>query len=214
MGICIITVSLLLSEPAFNGSSPGCGGGGCHSFQDGAVSVTILDNLQVEVTVSGTGSKVGGELVDENGTVVDVIENTSTNPFILSAPFEGTYLINVGYKNPSKRWDSSLVVFSVSDVNDGDNSPVEFILKQNYPNPFNPSTRISYSIPEAGLVTLRVYDVLGNEVDQLVYENKEVGEYSVSFDASSASGGLSNGIYFYRLKVNNHVSIKKMVLLK
>jgi hypothetical protein len=214
IGISLIAVSLLLSEPAFNGSSPGCGGGGCHSFQDGTVSVTILDNMQVEVTVSGTGSKVGGELVDENGTVVDVIQNTNTNPFILSATFDGTYIVNAGYKDPSKRWDSSLVVLGVSDVNDGDNSPTEFILKQNYPNPFNPSTKITYSVPETGAVTLLVYDMLGNEVARLVEENKEIGEYNVSFDALSATGGLSNGVYFYQLKVNNLVSTKKMVLLK
>ena len=81
IGISIIAVSLLLSEPAFNGSSPGCGGGGCHSFQDGDVSVTVLDNLQVEVTVSGTSSKVGGELVDVNGTVVEYDE---TNTVLLT----------------------------------------------------------------------------------------------------------------------------------
>ncbi|GMR25574.1 MAG: hypothetical protein BMS9Abin39_0883 [Ignavibacteria bacterium] len=419
VGITIITVSFLLSKPGYNGSSPGCGGGSCHTFQDGDLSVRILDNLQVEITVSNSTSKVSGELIDENGTLVDVIESTSANPFILTAPSEGTFLVNAGYKRPSLKWDSSLVVltgtvpdflsvsptsltlgsvsgsngqfsvssnvgwsvsddanwlivsptsgsnngsvtvtttssnpstsnsrnatvtltggptqrtvsvsqnpfsppgfpvdlfgtpetektitfavskpgnppstvsynitafdadhggndppegqafingngpidlfpgatqangdgqtndftfstpsswwvdgnnelkfvrllstgyrieaasvsFGVTGINDGDNSPAEFILKQNYPNPFNPSTRITYSISEAGLVTLLVYDMLGNEVARLVDENRGVGEYNVSFDASN----LSNGIYLYRLQVNSNISIKKMVLLK
>ena len=108
------------------------------------------------------------------------------------------------------RIEAASVSFGVTGVNDGDNSPTEFILKQNYPNPFNSSTRITYSISEAGLVTLLVYDTLGNEVARLVNENKGAGEYNVYFNASN----LSNGIYLYRLQVNSNISIKKMVLLK
>jgi len=104
---------LLLSEPSFNGSNPGCSGSGCHTFNDGTVSATILNNFQVQVTVSGTSSKVGGELVDDNGIVVAVINSTSTNPFILTVPSAGSYTVNAGYKNPSKRWDSTSVVISV-----------------------------------------------------------------------------------------------------
>jgi len=104
---------LLLSEPSFNGSTPGCSGSGCHSFSRGDVSATILNNFQVQVTVSGTSSKVGGELVDRNGNVVAVINSTSTNPFILTAPSAGYFTINAGYKNPSIRWDSTSIVISV-----------------------------------------------------------------------------------------------------
>ena len=104
---------LLLSEPSFNGSTPGCSGSGCHSFFDGDVSTTILNNFQVLVTVAGTSSKVGGELVDENGNVVAVINSTSTNPFILTAPSAGSFTVNAGYKNPSIRWDSTSIVISV-----------------------------------------------------------------------------------------------------
>lgn len=104
---------LLLSEPSFNGSAPGCSGSGCHSFNDGSVSAAILNNFQVEVTVSGTSSKVGGELVDTQGTVVAVINSTIANPFILTAPSAGSYIVNAGYDNPAKRWDSASVVISV-----------------------------------------------------------------------------------------------------
>lgn len=95
--------------------------------------------------------------------------------------------------------------------------PSQYELKQNYPNPFNPGTVISYSIPISSNVTLRVYDVLGKLITTLVNENQEAGNYTVYFDA----GGLSNGMYFYKVQVypansgtGNFVATKKMLLLK
>ncbi len=88
--------------------------------------------------------------------------------------------------------------------------PVTFDLHQNYPNPFNPSTVIKYSIPAAGLVTLDVFNVLGQKVATLVNEVKPAGEYSISFDASS----LSSGVYIYRITSNNYVKTMKMALMK
>lgn len=85
-----------------------------------------------------------------------------------------------------------------------------FQLNQNYPNPFNPSTKIDFSIPSTGLVQLKVYNVLGQEVATLVNENMTVGSHSVTFDASR----LASGIYLYKLVTGNFVSTKKMVLLK
>jgi len=112
IAISLIIIPIHLSEPSFNGSSPGCSGSGCHTFSDGDVSVTILDSMNIEVIVSGTTNKVGGELVDEGGNVVDVINSTSNNPFILTAPAPGNYIVNAGYKNPSKMWDSAMVVIN------------------------------------------------------------------------------------------------------
>jgi len=86
----------------------------------------------------------------------------------------------------------------------------EYALAQNYPNPFNPTTTISYQLPKAGHVTLKIYDVLGNEVKTLVNENKEVGRYTAAFDASS----LASGVYIYRLQANDYLATKKMLLLK
>ncbi len=113
IAISLIIIPILLSEPSFNGSSPGCSGSGCHTFSDGIVSFSLIDSLNIEVTVSGTTSKVAGELVDNNGNVVDVINSTTSNPFILTAPTPGVYLINAGYKNPSRKWDSTTVTLTV-----------------------------------------------------------------------------------------------------
>ena len=89
-------------------------------------------------------------------------------------------------------------------------SPKDFSLSQNYPNPFNPATTITYQLPKNGSVTLKIYDMLGKEVKTLVNEQKEMGGYTVQFDASS----LASGMYVYQLRVNDFVSTKKMLLLK
>ncbi len=89
-------------------------------------------------------------------------------------------------------------------------SPNSYNLAQNYPNPFNPTTTIKYSIPESGNVSLKVFDILGNEVASLVNEEKTPGVYSVTFDASQ----LSSGVYFYKIQAGSYVETKKMLLLK
>lgn len=96
------------------------------------------------------------------------------------------------------------------DVDDKEQLPSEFSLKQNYPNPFNPTTIISYKLPAAGKVSLKVYDVLGREVTTLVNEYNPAGSYEVEFDASS----LSSGTYFYRLTAGNFIQTKKMILVR
>ena len=83
-------------------------------------------------------------------------------------------------------------------------------LLQNYPNLFNPTTTICYQIPDNGLVTLKIYDMLGKEVATLVNEVQNAGSFSVQWNAS----GFSSGIYFYKLICSSFVEIKKMTLIK
>ncbi|MCA0448124.1 MAG: FG-GAP-like repeat-containing protein [Bacteroidetes bacterium] len=89
-----------------------------------------------------------------------------------------------------------------------------FSLYQNYPNPFNPSTTLRYQTPEKGLVQLKVYDLMGREVAVLVNTVKEAGYYELLFDANSVSGGLSSGVYLFKIQVNSFTTTQKMVLLK
>jgi len=89
-----------------------------------------------------------------------------------------------------------------------------FKLEQNYPNPFNPSTKISWQSPVGSWQTLKVYDVLGNEVATLVDEFKPAGSYEVEFQSSVGSIQLASGMYFYRLKAGDYIQTKKMLLLK
>ncbi|MGE5435822.1 MAG: YCF48-related protein, partial [Syntrophothermus sp.] len=85
-----------------------------------------------------------------------------------------------------------------------------YLLNQNYPNPFNPSTKIKYNLPKQAIVTIKVYDVLGNEIKTLINEEKPSGEYEVEFDGSS----LSSGIYFYQIQSGEFLDTKKMVMVK
>lgn len=85
-----------------------------------------------------------------------------------------------------------------------------YSLSQNYPNPFNPTTKINFAIPKSGIVQIKVYDLIGREVQILVNEFKATGEYTVDFNGSS----LSNGVYFYKLITNDFVDTKKMILVK
>jgi hypothetical protein len=91
-----------------------------------------------------------------------------------------------------------------------DQIPNNYVLDQNYPNPFNPSTVIKYSLPEASFVTLKIYNLLGQEVAVLVNNEQSSGVYQATFDASL----LSSGVYFYSLQTKNFTATKKMMLMK
>ncbi|MGD0339551.1 MAG: T9SS type A sorting domain-containing protein [Bacteroidota bacterium] len=98
-----------------------------------------------------------------------------------------------------------------SGIDQTDKIPGRYSLSQNYPNPFNPQTTISYSLPRASCVTLRIYDPTGREIATLINnERKAAGNYEVSFDATE----LSSGVYFYRLSTENFTEVKSMVLIK
>jgi hypothetical protein len=210
--ISIAFFSNTISQPDFNGSAPGCNGGGCHTSQSGIVTAEVLDNLQVRITVSGTSSSVAGELVDAGGAVVAVNNSTSSNPFILTAPSAGTYTVNAGYKSPSRVWGTTTANVTVSDVDEkliGAN-PTNFELYSNYPNPFNPSTKIRYAISKTAFTTLKVYSILGQEVATLINEEKAPGVYEINFDGLN----LTSGTYLYKLQAGNFVETKKMILQK
>jgi len=99
----------------------------------------------------------------------------------------------------------------VLSATDEENSlPQSYNLTQNFPNPFNPSTLIEYSLPEEGFVSLKVYNLLGEEVITLVNENKKAGIYTVKFDGI----GLTSGVYFYRITSGDYTLTKKMMLTK
>ncbi|MCZ7615371.1 MAG: T9SS type A sorting domain-containing protein [Ignavibacteriaceae bacterium] len=83
-------------------------------------------------------------------------------------------------------------------------------LAQNFPNPFNPTTKIKYQLPEPVFVTIKVYDVLGNEIETLVNEERDAGSYKIDFNGLE----LTSGIYYYRITAGNFSQTKKMILLK
>jgi|GEM_PF-4353161 len=112
--------------------------------------------------------------------------------------------------------ENGLYIISVTDTPVSVNEEIlervlSFGLEQNYPNPFNPSTTIRYTIPDdAGLITLKIYDILGNEIAFLVNEEKPAGIYEITFDAAN----LSTGIYLCKLQTGKYSEVKKLILMK
>jgi len=164
-------------------------------------TATESNNSGFEIQRSTDGSsfiKIG--FVSGNGTTTE-IQNYSYTDSKLSI---GSY----SYRLKQVDFDGSFEYSSV--VNVDLTAPTVFALEQNYPNPFNPSTLISYSIPQNSFVTLKVYDIIGNEVATLVNQTQSAGKYDFRFDASN----LSNGVYMYSIKTDNFSSTKKMILMK
>ncbi len=154
--------------------------------------------------------------------------NKSSKKMMAKWAYEGlkTYMVSQKMSGISSAMtQKELIAMRLEDVNNLVNSenqnysfsnksfsttPVQFELNQNYPNPFNPVTNIQFSLPKESFVSLKVYDVVGRMVKELVSEFKREGNYSVTFDGSN----LSSGIYFYRLESNNFVDTKRMILVK
>jgi hypothetical protein len=99
---------------------------------------------------------------------------------------------------------------TATEVTSNTDVPGEFSLLQNYPNPFNPTTTIEFMTPSAGFVSLKVYDLLGNEISTLVGEQMSPGIHRVVFEGK----GLSSGVYVSRLQMNNRTESKRLVLIK
>jgi len=112
--------------------------------------------------------------------------------------------------NKSAKYPIRCIKNSVTNIENESIGIKGFELFQNHPNPFNPSTKISFQLPSQSSVTLKVYDVLGNEISTLVSEEKPSGNYEIEFYANK----LVAGLYFYQLKTENYIETKKMVLLK
>jgi len=153
-----------------------------------------------------------------------LVKENLTDPFIeLNALTSGTYYWRVQSKNEGNSYsDFSPVgifkidaVTGIDDNNKSNTIPAQFELSQNYPNPFNPSTVIKFSLPEASLVSLNIYNILGQEVMTLLNENKNAGTYSVQWNGENNFGNnVSSGAYIYRIIAGNNVVTKKMILMK
>jgi hypothetical protein len=104
----------------------------------------------------------------------------------------------------------TMVSFIMTGVEDELMFPTAYKIEQNFPNPFNPNTTIKYSIPQTSQVQIKVFDVLGNEIEKLVNEEKPAGNYEVNWNAAI----LPSGVYFYRLQAGDFVQTRKMILLK
>ena len=169
--------------------------------------------LDFEFLNSLTGYSVGGS------STISKTTNGGLNWFNQTAPVSNRPLRSVSMVGDTgficgvagtilKTTNGGAATTSVQQT--GTEIPKNYSLKQNYPNPFNPQTNIEFSIPESGSVTLKVYDMLGKEVDVLVNDNLSPGNYSTELNASS----LPSGTYFYRISAGYFTETKKMILIK
>ncbi|MCF6270164.1 MAG: T9SS type A sorting domain-containing protein [Melioribacteraceae bacterium] len=198
---------------------------GADNWLDG---VEFTDGVEVDMTgigIDGNIYNIGGHRTLTTGNKVAFL---AFDPLSLSSNLDGEYWW-YGFTYEAPQVQALLWFDAVVSVNEKSELPETFSLSQNYPNPFNPSTTIKYSIPVVetrrgvspqtpllggvggGLVTLKVYDILGREVATLVNKEQMPGNYEVQF---TTNGGLTSGVYFYQLKSGSFSATKKLLLLK
>ncbi len=161
-------------------------------------------NLLVEICFGNTSYTTATTVL---GTTMTGMENTEFHDLSTACSY-------TSFTTPvaqTARANTCFVINTLVGVTNNTNTiPEIYTLNQNYPNPFNPVTQIKYGIPKQGLVTMKVYDILGREITKLVNEVKAPGSYIVDFDGSN----LSSGVYFYKLEANGFVDVKRMMLIK
>jgi subtilisin family serine protease len=161
---------------------------------------TETNNQGFEIQRNSDGSYKSIGFMDGHGTTTEIQSYIFTDENV--SPGKHSYrLKQIDYDGTTEY--SNIVAVEVA-------QPNEYSLSQNYPNPFNPSTTIDYSLLKDGLVTLKVYDVLGKEVVTLINEVQLAGQQKITFDASA----LSSGVYYYQLVSGDFTSTKKLILMK
>ena len=150
--------------------------------------------------------KVDGQGASGEGKLVELVFTTSETP--VPSDFQVSESVLVGL-------DGAVDVLHHAEIGDLKPLPDRFNLDQNMPNPFNPATVIGYQLPEAGLVRLAIYNLLGQEVRVLVNETKEAGSFAATWDGADSMGRrVASGIYLYRIQAGSFSATKRMLLLK
>jgi hypothetical protein len=181
------------------------------SFTHKVVNNKVVLNWGTATEVNNYGFEVEKSADKLNWDKIGFVQGSgnSNSPKNYSFTDNNIYEKNFFYRLVQIDNDGTIEQLEVVEVN-YNGSLRGFELEQNYPNPFNPTTVIKYSIPEASNVQIKVYDMLGGEVANLVNEMKEAGTHQVGFDASE----LTSGIYIYSIQSGNYVQTMKMTLLR
>jgi len=198
---------------------------GRRKFVHHAVAESPGDPLPVElnnfgVKTSGSTVNISWQTATETNNYgfelyrdfekIGFIKGAGTTTEVKNYSFVDENLIPGIYRYDLSQLDFNGIKFHLGTLNVEVVKLSEYELYQNYPNPFNPSTLIKYNLPESGLVTIKVFDVVGSEIKTLVNEEKPAGIYEVKFDASE----VPSGIYFYKLQAGSYTETKKMLLMK
>lgn len=191
--------------------------GGVDSTIQSTGNVTLDEGANY--TFNGTTAQVTGTLMPttvnnltiDNEAGVELSQITTINGVLrlVAGVFNNTIPFTLGV-NGSISFEGGSLLIPVSVSETPSEIPTEFALLQNYPNPFNPSTTIRYDVPERADVTLKIYDVMGREVAELINDKKDPGAYEIVWDAR----GFASGVYFYRISAGDFTSVRKLVLMK
>lgn len=177
-----------------------------------ASSAGVLDPIEGLKKLGDELTHISPRSPQNNSVTFEFSLTAPTNPGTVTLFAVGNSVNNDG-NSSGDQWNFApnkvISVEPATNINDF-NPVLSYQLKQNYPNPFNPTTGINFQMPNSGFVSLKVYDIIGNEISTLVNEYKESGTHTVEFDAS----GLTSGVYFYRLDSGTFSSIKKMILTR
>ena len=180
------------------------------SFTSSTSGNSVNLNWITATEINNFGFSVERKSRDDNFTGVGFINGRGTTTEISSYSFKDKYLTPGSYSYRLKQVDFDGKVNYSKELNVDITAPTVFSLEQNYPNPFNPSTSIKYSIPQDGVVSLVIFNMLGEKVLTLINQNMKAGKYEAKFDASH----YASGVYFYRIQAASFVETKKMILLK
>jgi hypothetical protein len=168
-------------------------------------ALLALPQGRVLVGTDSTGICLFSDNGDSLGTLNEGLSDFHVHAFAMDS--KGSYAY-VGTDDGVWRRPVSQLIVSVKPLTS--RLPTEFLLSNNFPNPFNPSTKIKYSVPQPSNVVIKVFDVLGNEIETIVNEVKPAGTYGVTWYAAD----LPSGVYFYQLRTGEFIDTKKMILLK
>jgi len=182
------------------------------------VETKFTENIVIDT------SFISGSIPGVEGNITPILTGVSDSSISITTTYitvDESIQVIIDFYNlihHSEFLERVLIHFGLEEPNsiiDGTaNQPNAFYLHQNYPNPFNPSTRIQYAVSSRQFVSLKVYDVLGNEIATLVNEEKPAGSYEVEFNPVSSILNPASGIYFYQFRAGSFIQTKKMILLK
>ncbi|MFZ0389744.1 MAG: FlgD immunoglobulin-like domain containing protein [Calditrichia bacterium] len=215
--IVFIVIAAFTNTTANSGNETGCNGAGCHQQSAGKIKVQALDNLKVQVEVLGAepGQKVAGELLDVKGNIVDFVDAGKKNPFILSAPDKGQYIVNAGFFDRLPKWDSVVIDFSRTSMNFPGTSLARsrFELFSPHPNPFKKETVVKFSLTNRAEVELLIFDKAGKLVRNLANSRFKEGIHLIRWDGRDDYGRpTSPGTYFCEIKSGSNRVVRRMVL--
>ena len=180
------------------------------SFSANINSNKVTLQWSTATETNNKGFEVERKSVGKKYQTVAFVSGKGTTTEIQNYSFVDKNLSDGSYTYRLKQIDYDGTYAYLQEIEVNLSIPVTFSLEQNYPNPFNPTTFIEFAIPVDGMVSLKVYNAVGEEISTLLNEEMTSGTHKINFDGN----GLTSGIYFYRLTSGNNISVKKMILLK